>query len=116
MEVKPEKPPLETRFIKVGNDYISVANLERFLEIEEDIYVSTISGKEFTVHAHVKNDTFTIDAMARKLNEKALDVIQLDKLISDDEGSLLHKEWLEATRQDKPNEPKKKTFWKKIKK
>jgi len=93
MDVKPEKAPLETKFIKVNNDYISVANLERFIEIEDDVYVSTISGNEYTVHTQTKNNTLAMDVMARKINEKAHEVICLDKLVEDDENSLLYREW-----------------------
>jgi len=98
MDEKSKAAPLETRFIKIANDYVSVANIERFLEIEEDVYVSTTSGNEFTVHAQPGNDAFRMDRMARRINEKALDIISLDKSVADDEGSLLHREWLEATR------------------
>lgn len=94
----------DVRLIKVGDDYISARSIERFIEIEGDIYVSTTSGKEQTLHEKSPDDNFTMDGLARKLNEKAHDIIYMQAFFENDESiyedekesNLLFKKWLES--------------------
>ena len=98
-----EQKDLDASFIKLGDDYINLFNIERFIIIEGDIYLSTIAGKERTLHEKAPDDSFTPDDLVRKINEKSHEIINIqaftEGLYDDDqEGSLLYRKWLEKTR------------------
>ena len=100
---------IETSFVKIGNDYINLINIERFIEIEGDLYLTTIAGKERTLHERTANDNFTMDGLIRKLNEKAHDIIYIQAFTQNDESvfdedkasNLLYRKWLARAEKEK---------------
>jgi len=78
---------MEIRFVKVGNNYINVLNIERFAVNEDGIYFYTISGNKFRLtEKQTKDDTFAMKRIIRKINEKAYDVIYIEDFIEHDEA------------------------------
>ena len=78
---------MEIRFVKVGNHYINVLNIERFAINEDGIYFYTISGNKFQLtDKPSKDDTFAMKRIIRKINEKAYDIIYIEDFIKHDEA------------------------------
>ena len=113
-----EESILETRFIKIGNDYINAMGVERCLVMgKDDVYISMRSGHECTL-SHVQDDSdvdYAFDLMrriARKINEKAHDVIYIEAYAMNDEemfaedksSNLLYRRWLASKHAEKPEE------------
>ena len=95
METEEKKDDIETGFIKLGNEYINPMRIERFMDIDGDIYLSTVSGKERTLCENAVNECFTVDSIARKINEKAHYIIPLKKCDEDENaGNLLYRKWM----------------------
>ena len=106
---------MEVRFIKVGNEYVNATKLERAIVIDEDdFYLTTLSGREFMLsHKHDPNApdyaSSVMNTVARKVNEKAHDIIYIEaftmkdeSLLADDQSSnLMYRKWLE-TQDHKP--------------
>ena len=92
-----ETKNIDVSFIKLGNDYINSMNIERFIIIEGDIYLSTVAGKERTLHEKTPDDNFTPDSLVRKINEKSHEIISIQEFIDgvydDGEDNLLYRKW-----------------------
>ena len=136
METIPEVEK-NTGFVKVGNNYVYAENIERFTVNDGNVFLSTVSGEDITLHKKSSQDAFTMDSVIRKLSEKAHDIIYLEaymngneSMIPDDQqGNLMYRKWL-ARLDDPPPpaqdehrveavqsvKPPKKRFWEKSKK
>ena len=95
---------IESRFTKIGDDFISLRCIERFIFLDSDLYLSTIAGKESTVeHSRDEERDKLMQKIARKINEKAHDIVYLEpftkkneELLSGDLASnRLYRQWLE---------------------
>ena len=78
---------MEIRFVKVGEHYVNVLNIERFSVSPEGIYMFTISGNKYRLtNKPTKDDTFAMKRLIRKINEKAYDIIYIEEFIKHDEA------------------------------
>jgi len=78
---------MEIRFVKVGNNYINVLNIEKFTIGQEGIYFTTISGNKYVLtERQAKDDDFAMRRLVRKINEKAYDIIYLEEFLQNDEA------------------------------
>jgi len=94
----------DVTFVKVGKNYLNPNKVERFLVIDDEIYLSTNSGRE---HSLVRDESEDIDTamqkIVRRTSERAHDIIYLDafaqnseNMLSEDQASnLLYRQWLE---------------------
>ena len=73
---------METRFVKIENNYINTINIERFATGADGIFLFTVSGNKFRLtEGPTKDDTFAMKRLVRKINEKAYDIIFLEEFI-----------------------------------
>jgi len=78
---------MEIRFVKIGNNYVNVLNIERFFIDHDGIYMFTLSGGKYRLtQKPTKDDTFAMKRIIRKINEKAYDIIYIEDFISNDEA------------------------------
>ena len=78
---------MEIRFVKIGNNYINVLNIERFSVDSSGISFYTISGNQYRLTARQTNDdAFAMKRIVRKINEKAYDIIYIEEFIKNDEA------------------------------
>ena len=78
---------MEIRFVKIGNNYINVLNIERFCINQEGIYFTTISGNKYVLTTkQANNDDFAMKRLIRKINEKAYDIVYLEDFLQNDEA------------------------------
>ena len=78
---------METRLVKIGNNYINVLSIERFFVGPEGIYLYTMSGSEHRLtQKPTKDDAFAMKRIIRKINEKAYDIIYIEEFINNDEA------------------------------
>jgi len=78
---------MEIRFVKIGNNYVNVLNIERFLIDSDGIYMFTLSGNKYRLTQKPTNDdTFAMKRIIRKINEKAYDIIYIEDFIENDEA------------------------------
>jgi len=78
---------METRFVKIENNYINTINIERFVTAADGIYLFTVSGNKFRLTSKTtKDDIFAMKRILRKINEKAYDIIFLEEFIENDEA------------------------------
>ena len=78
---------MEIRFVKVGNNYINVLNIERFSVDSSGISFYTISGAQYRLTVKPTNDdAFAMKRIVRKINEKAYDIIYIEEFIKNDEA------------------------------
>ena len=102
---------MEVKFVKVGNDFINAELLERFLIIDDEVYLSTISGSERTLISDPDEDgEKAMKRVVRRISEKAHDIIYLDAFANQDEdmlssdqaSNLLYRKWLEQQEKHNP--------------
>lgn len=95
---------METRFVKVGNDYVNVENLENFHAVDDKLSVSTISKNSFTFeHGTEVNEAAAMKKLIRRINEKAHEITYIDAYAKHDDAvpeedeasNLLYRKWLE---------------------
>ena len=78
---------MESRFVKIDNNYINVMNIERFSTGSDGIHLFTVSGNKFRLTQRgTKDDTFAMKRIVRKINEKAYDIIYIEEFIENDEA------------------------------
>jgi len=78
---------MEIRFVKVGNHYINVLNIERISVDKDGITLFTISGNKYRLtDKPLKDDIFAMKRIVRKINEKAYDIIYIEEFIKHDEA------------------------------
>ena len=78
---------MEVRFAKIGNTYVNVLNIERFVIAQDGIYLCTLGGNNYKVtEKPTKDDTFAMKRIVRKINEKAYDIIYMEDFIKNDEA------------------------------
>jgi hypothetical protein len=78
---------MEIRFVKVGNNYVNVLNIEKFNINETGIHFTTISGNKYILTERpAKDDDFAMKRLIRKINEKAYDIIYLEEFLLNDEA------------------------------
>jgi len=78
---------MEIRFVKIGNNYVNVLNIERFLIDSDGIYMFTLSGNKYRLtQKPTHDDTFAMKRIIRKINEKAYDIIYIEDFIENDEA------------------------------
>ena len=78
---------METRFVKIENNYINTINIERFATGTDGIYLFTVSGNKFRLtDKQTKDDTYAMKRLVRKINEKAYDIIYIEEFIENDEA------------------------------
>jgi len=78
---------MEIRFVKIGDSYINVLNIEKFSVGDGGITLSTISGNKFRLTEKPTNDdTYAMKRIVRKLNEKAYDIVYIEEFIKHDEA------------------------------
>lgn len=91
---------MELRFIKVGNEYVNSASVEKLLVLDNDIYLATDAGSELAF-VHEPDDSAMM-RITRRLNEKAHDIIYIEAFANNDEGmladdgasNLMYRKWL----------------------
>jgi len=94
---------MDIKFTKVGSRFINPLKIEKFLIIDDEIFLSTTSGREHTL-THDENETAeqAMTRVARKTSERAHDIIYLDastqnneSMFEEDQASnLLYRQWL----------------------
>ena len=78
---------MEIRFVKIGNNYINVLNIEKFSISADGISLTTVTGTVYKLtNRPTKDDTFAMKRMIRKINEKAYDIIYIEEFIENDEA------------------------------
>jgi len=78
---------MEIRFVKVGNHYINVINIERLSIDPDGIYLYTVAGNKYRLTPRLtKDDIFAMKRIVRKINEKAYDIIYIEEFIEHDEA------------------------------
>ena len=78
---------MEVRFVKIGNNYINVLNIERFAIEQDGIFMYTISSNKYRLtHKSTNDDTFAMKRIVRKINEKAYDIIYMEDFVKNDEA------------------------------
>ena len=78
---------METRFVKIENNYINTLNIERFTVGADGIFLYTVSGNKFRLTSKkVKDETFAMKRIVRKINEKAYDIVFIEEFIENDEA------------------------------
>ena len=78
---------MEARFVKIGNTYINVINIERLVVDEDGIYLYVLGGGNYKVtEKPVKDGAFAMKRIVRKINEKAYDIICLEEFVENDEA------------------------------
>ena len=95
---------MESRFVKIGNEYVNVENLENFQNEDSELSLSTISRNTFKfTHDPNINEAAAMKKLTRRINEKAHELIYIEafakndeSLLAEDETSnLLYRKWLE---------------------
>ena len=78
---------MEIKFVKVGNNYVNIFNIEKFTIGNEGIFFTTISGNKYALTGKpTKDDVFAMKRIVRKINEKAYDIVYMDDFIANDEA------------------------------
>ena len=78
---------MEIRFVKIGDNYVNVFNIEKFTTGPEGIYFTTISGNRYSLTKKpTKDDVFAMKRVVRKINEKAYDIVYMDDFVANDEA------------------------------
>ena len=78
---------MEIRFVKIGNNYINVQNIETFSIEGDGIYMRTVSGDRHRLTKKpTQDDTFAMKRIIRKINEKAYDIIYMEAFVENDEA------------------------------
>jgi len=78
---------MELKFVKIGESYVSIMNIESFSIGEDGISFTTISGTKYKLtDKPTKDDTFAMKRLIRKINEKAYDIIYIEGFIKNDEA------------------------------
>ena len=78
---------MEIRFVKVGNHYVNVLNIEKFTATNEGISFTTISGNIYVLTTRpTRDDTFAMKRLIRKINEKAYDIVYIEEFLQNDEA------------------------------
>ena len=78
---------METRFVKIGNNYINIMNIEGLVSGPDGIQLSTFSGQKYKLtDKPTSDDTFAMKRIIRKINEKAYDIICIEEFIRNDEA------------------------------
>jgi len=100
---------MEIRFAKVEKDFINTDRLERFLVIDDEVYLSTIAGNERTLKREPgEDDEQAMKRIVRRTTENSHDIIYLDAfaqnnevLLNEDQASnLLYRRWLARQEDD----------------
>jgi len=95
---------MDLKLVKVGNDYINAVEIERFLVIDNEVYLSTSSGHERTLTKDLREDSEqAMKKIVRRTGENAHDIIFLDAfavnseemLALDQASNMLYRQWLE---------------------
>ena len=78
---------MEVRFVKIGNTYVNVLNIERFVIGQDGIYLCTLAGNNYKLtEKPTKDDAFAMKRIVRKINEKAYDIIYMEDFVQNDEA------------------------------
>ena len=78
---------MEAKFVKIGENYVNVLNIERFSVGADGISFHTISGNKYKLtDKPTADDTFAMKRLIRKINEKAYDIIYIEEFIKNDEA------------------------------
>jgi len=78
---------MEIKFVKIGDNYINVLNIEKFSVGSEGIRLTTISGNKYQLTMRpTKDDAYAMRRLVRKINEKAYDIINIEDFLENDEA------------------------------
>jgi len=78
---------MEVRFVKIGNEYINILNIEGLSSEPDGIRLATFSGKKYKLtDKPTADDTFAMKRIIRKINEKAYDIVFVEDFIKNDEA------------------------------